>query len=116
MLPGGIASTMLHVVCFKGIFASERLAYTDELYQERLGETLAAAPVLDKLILRTWTWYTSVFVPKVRGRTVLVGTLPQHPHKNKLRADPPGCIFRVPDNDVYFNAPEEGRREANIVR
>lgn len=26
------------------------------------------------------------------------------------RADPPGCVFRVPDNDVYFNAPEEGVR------
>eukprot|EP00913_Durusdinium_trenchii_P034094 g31912.t1 len=25
-------------------------------------------------------------------------------------ADPPGCIFRVPDNDVYFNAPEEGQK------
>ncbi|CAJ1332328.1 unnamed protein product [Effrenium voratum] len=28
-------------------------------------------------------------------------------------ADPPGCIFRVPDNDVYFNAPEEGGLNGN---
>ena len=26
-----------------------------------------------------------------------------------VRADPPGCVFRVPDDDIYFNAPEEGR-------
>lgn len=25
-----------------------------------------------------------------------------------VRADPPGCVFRVPDDDIYFNAPEEG--------
>jgi len=28
-------------------------------------------------------------------------------------ADPPGCVFRVPDDDIYFNAPEEGQINGN---
>lgn len=28
-------------------------------------------------------------------------------------ADPPGCVFRVSDDDVYFNAPEEGQTNGN---
>jgi len=28
-------------------------------------------------------------------------------------ADPPGCVFRVPDDDIYFNAPEEGQTNGN---